>query len=181
MEAFLFAEDHGIAKGCACTNRFSTIEMGPEQQQELEACVAHNFAARSYFENAIKEFLQDLEDMKAKRNKEQLDFERAKKERKQAFANRHAGRPELTGEKGALAKAIDVFLEELDAMETQNNKMQIVFEENKKETKQAIALLENSLRLLDMATRRHWKVAVMCLPSEVLEPALKKQRSHDQA
>ena len=70
---------------------FSTIEMAPEQQQELEACVAHNFAARSYLENAIKEFLQDLEDMKAKRNKEQWDFERAKEEREQAFAKRHAG------------------------------------------------------------------------------------------
>ena len=78
VETFLFAEDHGIAEGCAAQTGFSTIEMALEQQQELEACVAHNFAARSYLENAIKEFLQDLEDMKAKRNKEQWDFERAK-------------------------------------------------------------------------------------------------------
>ena len=50
---------------------FSTIEIAPEKQQELEACVAHNFAGCSNLENAIKGFLQDLDDMEAKRNKEQ--------------------------------------------------------------------------------------------------------------
>ena len=87
----------------------------------------------------------------------------------------------MTGERGAWEKAIDVFLEDLEAMQKQYHQTHIVFIENEKETQQVIALLANSLKLLDKATRRRWKAAVRCPPSGVLEPAPKKQRSQDQA
>ena len=130
---------------------------------------------RANLESAIKAFVKDLEAMDAIRNKEQSDFEKDKKERKHAFANEHA----WIGEPGALPKAIDVFLEDLEVVETQNKKKHIFSEENKKETKQGIALLEDSLSLLDRAARRRWKVAMLRIPSDLLEPAPKRTRWQD--